>query len=114
MFGRRFHNRENPWDDAPPWAIELREMLSIIIKKEEFIMSAIDDALTQAEAAAKSNSDADDAAETLLVSISQMITDLKAAGTDPATVARITALSDALSARASKLSAAVVANTPAA
>lgn len=114
LFGFRHHNCQNPWDEAPPWAVELREMLSLIIINEEMIMSAIDDQLTQAEAAAKANSDADDAAEALLVTISKMVADLKAAGTDPATLARITALSTSLTDRASRLSAAVVANTPAA
>ena len=76
-------------------------------------MSAIDDALTAAEAAAKANSDADDAAEKLLLAIAAEIANLKAAGTDPATVARITALSTALTSRASQLSAAVVAGTAA-
>lgn len=77
-------------------------------------MSAVTDALDQAEAAAKANSEADDAAEKLLVSIAQMVKDLQAASTDPATITRIKALSDALTARAGQLSAAVVANTPAA
>ncbi len=76
-------------------------------------MAAIDDVLAQAEAAARANSEADDAAEALLIAISKMIADLKAAGTDPATIARIQALADALNARAAQLAAAVVANTPA-
>lgn len=92
---------------------ELSRKLDLIIMKENQIMTAMDDALTQAEAAAKQNSDADDAAEQLLVSIAKMVADLKAAGTDPATLARITALSTALTDRAARLSAAVVANTPA-
>ncbi len=76
-------------------------------------MAAIDDVMAQAEAAARANSEADDAAEALLIAISKMIADLKAAGTDPATIARIQALADALNARAAQLAAAVVANTPA-
>jgi hypothetical protein len=93
---------------------EISQKLSLIIEKENLIMAAIDDALTQAEAAAKANSDADDSAEKLLVTISKMIADLKASGTDPATLARITALATALNSRAARLGAAVVANTPAA
>lgn len=92
----------------------LNRKLDLIIQKENVIMTAIDDALTQAEAAAKSNSDAEDAVQALLTTLSKQISDLKAAGTDPATVTRITALSDSLTARAAALSAAVVANTPAA
>lgn len=114
LFGYHIHRCDDPWAEAPAWAVEISARLDLILEKEDYIMSAIDDALTQAEAAAKSNSDADDAAEALLVSISKMIADLKAAGTDPATLARITALSTALSSRAAQLSAAVVAGTPAA
>jgi len=114
LFGYHHHHCDSPWAEAPPWAIEVREMLSLIIQKEDTIMSAIEDALTQAEAAAKSNSDAEDSVEALLTTLSKQIADLKAAGTDPATVARIAALSTGLASRASQLSAAVVANTAAA
>jgi hypothetical protein len=113
LFGFSYHRCDDPWDRAPPWAVELREMLSLILQREEYIMSQLTDALDQAEAAAKANSDADDAAEKLLLAIAKQIADLKAAGTDPATVARIVVLSDALKARAGQLSAAVVAGTPA-
>ncbi len=88
--------------------------LDLIISKENQIMSAMTDALDQAEAAAKANSDADDAAEKLLVALSAQIAALAAAGTDPATLTRITALADALKARAAQLGTAVAANTPAA
>lgn len=92
----------------------ISQKLGLVIYNEEIIMGQLEDQLTQAEAAAKANSDADDAAEKLLLQLAQMITDLKANNTDPATLARITALSTALTARAGQLSAAVVAGTPAA
>lgn len=102
------------WQDLN-WRIDaIRSRLELILKKETQIMSAITDALDQAEAAAQANSAADDAAEALLKTIAQMVADLKANSTDPATVTRITALADALKARAAQLSDAVVANTPAA
>lgn len=88
--------------------------LDLISSKEDAIMSLETDALDQAEAAAAANSAADDAAEALLVKIAALIADLKNNQTDPATVARINALSTALNARAAQLSAAVVAGTPAA
>jgi hypothetical protein len=75
-------------------------------------MSDLSDALDKAEAAAKANSDADDSAEALLVTLAQLIAGLKSGTTDPAQLARIAALSDALTARAGQLSAAVVAGTP--
>lgn len=92
----------------------IHRMLHVVIKKEDLIMSAMTDALDQAEAAAKSNSDADDAAEKLLLALAVQIADLKAGQTDPAAIARITALSDAVRARAGQLATAVVAGTPAA
>lgn len=88
--------------------------LGLVLDKEDIIMGQLEDQLTQAEAAAKANSDADDSAEQLLIKLSAMIADLKTQTTDPATVARITALSTALNARASQLGTAVAANTPAA
>jgi len=89
-------------------------MLTVALEMDWEIMSAIDDVLAQAEAAAQENSDAEDAAMSLLVALAKAIADLKAAGTDPATLARIQALSDTLKAKAAQLAAAVVAGTPAA
>lgn len=88
--------------------------IDLILHKEDIIMSLETDALDQAEAAAKANSDADDSAEQLLITLSKMVADLKNSTTDSAVVARITALASAISGRASQLSAAVVAGTPAA
>lgn len=114
LFARLHHRRDDPWADAPAWALELREMLGLIIDKENFLMSQLDDALTAAEASAKANTDAEDAVIALLGTLSTQIADLKAGTTDAATIARITALSDGLKAKADALAAAVVANTPAA
>lgn len=77
-------------------------------------MSAQTDALDQAEAAAAANSAADDSAEALLLKLVQLYTDAAANSSDPQVTARIAALGEAITARAGKLSAAVVANTPAA
>ncbi len=114
-----YHHDNDPWKNAPPWALEvkaqlfeIRAMLVLVLQKENMIMSAESDALDQAEAAAKANSAADDSAEALLVTISQMIRDLQQNQTDPATAARINALATALNGRSSQLAAAVVANTP--
>src|SRR5512141_2252774 len=102
-----------PSKEVPAWVAPIMQQLGLIIEKENNIMSALTDALDQAEAAAKANSDADDAAEALLTTIAAMVNDLKNSQTDPATVDRITALAGALNDRAARLSAAVVANTPA-
>lgn len=93
---------------------EIEDKLDLILDKENTIMSLETDALDQAEAAATANSAADDSAEKLLITISKMVADLKANATDPATVARITALATAINSRAKQLGDAVAANTPAA
>ena len=98
-------------DEVPAWAKPLFDKLDLVIAKENAIMSTLTDALDAAEAAAKANSDADDAAENLLKTIAAMVADLKNNQTDPATVERISALASALNTRASQLSTAVVANT---
>jgi hypothetical protein len=89
-------------------------LLDLVLKQETKIMADIHEVLTNAEAAAKANSDAEDAAMALLTTLAKAIADLKATGTDPATVARIQALADGLNAKAAALAAAVVADTPAA
>lgn len=109
-YGHDQHRCDDPFVEAPVWAVELKAMGLYIIQLLEFIMAEIDNL----EASVKANTDAEDSAEALLIGISKQIADLKAAGTDPATAARIQAASDLLSARAAKLAAAVVANTPAA
>jgi hypothetical protein len=37
------HRSEDPWAEAPAWALELREMLGLIINQEKTTMAAIDD-----------------------------------------------------------------------
>jgi type IV secretory pathway TrbF-like protein len=92
----------------------IEDKLDQILEGEQIIMSMETDALDQAEAAAAANAAADDSAEQLLVTLSKMVADLKANTTDPATVARITALATAIKDRAERLGTAVAANTPAA
>ena len=77
-------------------------------------MSDMTDALDRAEAAAKANSDAEDSGETLITTLAGIVKQLQTNGTDPATLARINALSQALSDRAAKFGVAIAANTPAA
>lgn len=93
---------------------EVLRKLDLVLSKEDHIMSAQTDALDQAEAAAAANSAADDSAEALLLHLVDLYNQAAANGSDPAVTARIQALSQAITERSSKLSAAVVANTPAA
>src|SRR4029077_12574091 len=43
IFGQREHNSENPWEDAPAWAIELGVIGVIQILNQEKIMTQADD-----------------------------------------------------------------------
>lgn len=104
----------SPSQEAPAWAVSLTERLDLVLQKEDKIMSAQTDALDQAEAAAKANSDADDAAEALLLKLVDLYNQAVASSTDPAVVARIAALGTALTDRSTRLATAVTANTPAA
>jgi hypothetical protein len=108
------HHINHPWADAPPWALELRVMLGLILEGEEIIMSQETDALDQAETAAKNNADAEDSVIGILNTVVSQLNAIKTAGGDPAVVARVSALATALQARTSVLAAAAVAGTPAA
>jgi hypothetical protein len=46
LFGSSFHHHQSPWDEAPPWAVELREMVSLILDNQETIMALEDDLKT--------------------------------------------------------------------
>jgi hypothetical protein len=95
--------------------IEKRQVaIQNTLNRMEIKMAAIDDALAAAEAAAKSNEDAEDAVIALLTTLSDQIKTLAAGSTDPAVTARIQALADGLKAKSDALAAAIVANTPAA
>lgn len=109
-----FHIHFEPGEEVLARLDAINKKLNLILHKEDAIMSVVTDALDQAEAAAAANSAADDSAEALLVTLTGLITNLSNSQTDPATAARITALSSAISDRTARLAAAVVANTPAA
>jgi hypothetical protein len=112
-------------EEAPPWVVELKEVLGLINYRLETMMPLIDDLQTKMDAATASiqkNSDLDSSIIQMLNAESQQIKDLKAAldaaGTDPA---KLQVLSDAMDqliaksdAEAQKKSDAVTANTPAA
>lgn len=104
VFGYRYHQNQSPWAEAPAWAIELREMLVLILKQETKIMSAFDD--LAADVAAE-----DTVIDGAVALINGFAGQLAAAGTDPA---KLAALSADIKTKTSALAAAVLANTPAA
>lgn len=104
LFARHIHHHDLPWDDAPPWALELRAMLGLLIKGDIIMSKELDDLTAQV----KSNSDLLDSATALINGIADRIA---AAGTDPAA---LQALTDELKAKDATLAAAVTANTPSA
>ena len=104
IYGREHHHCENPWDGAPPWAIELGVQNLIILTLQERTTAAIDDLQT----AVAAEDTVIDSAVTLLKGLKDA---LDAAGTDPA---KLAALSADITAKTASLSAAVAANTPAA
>lgn len=104
----------SPSKEAPDWAVSLSEKLDLVLQKEDKIMSAQTDALDQAEAAAAANSSAADSAENLMLELVRLYNEAAANSSDPAVTNRINALSTALTNRATRLSEAVVTNTPAA
>ena len=106
IFAQHHHNHPNPWDSAPPWAIELGFMVSRLLENMESIMTVMDDL----KASVQRNTDAEAAVVTLLQGISQQLKDALAAN-DPAAIQAVIAQIDTNTAAAA---AAVVANTPAA
>lgn len=103
VFGRHHHKCENPWEEAPPWAIELGYVMGLILGNTESIMAAIDDL----QAAVAAEDTVIDSAITLIQGIPALIA---AAGVDPA---KLAALQSDITAKSSALAAAVAANTPA-
>jgi hypothetical protein len=45
LYAYQHHHNHDPWDGAPAMVIELREMLGLILRKQEIIMATIDQVL---------------------------------------------------------------------
>jgi hypothetical protein len=99
-----YHCGNDPWREAPPWALELGAMLELIILKENYMSKELDD-LTASVAA---EGTVIDSAVALINGLAEQ---LAAAGTDPA---KLAALKSDIDAKAAALASAVAANTPAA
>lgn len=124
LFGLHIHRRDRPWDEAPPWAIELCEMMRLVINITETYTMATQATLARMQASVQANTDATKAAADALTHYAQTNADLTAqlkeaiANDDDAA---ISAAADALDKNNADLlagvpatAAAVTANTPAA
>ncbi len=98
------------WDDTTARLTRIEQKLDslmrVLSRTEKEVLVAYETELAAAEAAAKANSDIDDSVEQILITVTQLVADLKTAGTDPATAKRITDLAGSLQARAAQLAAA--------
>lgn len=116
IYGFWFHKNDNPWDRAPPWAIELREQLndlqklvSTVVKKETAIMASIDDAI--AEVAAQNT--ALGSVKTLITTIEgQLQAALSGASLPPAVQAKVDQLFSSLQSNDQVIADALAAGVP--
>lgn len=58
LFGFHIHRCNRPWDEAPPYAIELREMLRLLINETEFENMATKEHLDALATQVSANTDA--------------------------------------------------------
>lgn len=103
LFGRHHHNCDDPFAEAPVWAVELDLVGLTIIERLDKMSKEMDDLTAQV----KANGDLLDSATTLINGIAARIT---AAGVDPTKLAALTA---ELKAKDDEIAAAITANTPA-
>ena len=104
LFGYDHHHDDHPWKEAPPWAIEIRSAMALILRNQEKLMAAIDDL----QAAVTAEDTVIDSAIALIQGIPALIA---AAGVDPV---KLAALQKDITDKTTALAAAVVAGTPAA
>jgi len=124
LFGRGIHQRKNPWDDAPPWAIELGAIMFIILKQQERRFMATQAELDRLNAAVTADTNAVSAATKALTGFQATVADLTQklqdaiASGDSAAITKaaddLEANNAALAAATPATAAAIVAGTPAA
>lgn len=124
IFGHEFHFCDRPWDQAPPWAIELREMMGLLMRQEGIDSMATKEHLDALNAQVAANTSAVNSARAALDGYVKTVSDLTAQlqaalanDDDDAVKAAADALAAnnaTLSASAGATAAAVVANTQAA
>lgn len=116
MFGYRFRNRD-PWSEAPPWAVELRNMVQKLMRMEKQDMTVqkdIADALAKVQADVQAQTTVTESVKAYVAGINQQLADLAASTKDDTTAAALQALSAQIEANTSSDASAIIANTPAA
>lgn len=123
LFGFHIHRNRFPWSEAPPWALELREMLRLLINETEFENMATKEHLDALAAQVAANTDATASAKLALEGfvksnedLTKQLQDALAKDDDAAVSAAvdaITANNNTLRAAIPQVAAAVPANTAA-
>jgi hypothetical protein len=116
LFARHHHHNDSPWAEAPPWAIELREMLGLILNRERNIMTVQTDiaaALAQLTTDVTAQTTATAGFVTYIQGLQAQLATITAQTTDTTTAAALTALDSQITANTTADAAAIVVNTPA-
>ena len=116
LFARHRHHNDSAWADAPPWAVELREMLGLILNRERDVMTVQADiaaALAQLTTDMTAQTTASAGFVTYVQGLNAQLAAIIAQTTDTTTAAALTALDQQLTANTAADAAAIVVNTPA-
>lgn len=106
-----------PRSSAPPWAVEIKEMLSAISAKEAIEMTVqqdIADALAKMQTDVTAQTTVAASVQTYVKGIVAQLAALSAASTDTTTAAALAALATQIEANTASDTQAITANTPAA
>jgi hypothetical protein len=117
LLGYHIHQRTDPWEDAPPWAIELRELLRIIMREGRIEMAQQQDiaaALAKVQSDVASQTSVTASVAAFIQGLQKQLADAAANTTDNETADQLNALSQQIEANSSQISSAIVQNTPAA
>lgn len=117
LFAHWHHKCDDPWEQAPPWALELREMLGLILKqeiKEMTVQQDIADALAKVQADVTAQTTVAASVATYIKGLTAQIAALSAQTTDTTTAAALQALATQIENNTASDAGAIVANTSAA
>lgn len=112
LFAFRKHQCADPWKspDAPPWAVELRSLLALILYQQELTMATLDEVLSEVT----DENTRLDSIQSLIDGIKQQLADALAGTTlPPATQAKVDAVFATLTSSKSKIDKALNVNVPA-